>query len=106
MDPKYDFKTHAAIVKEYPYCSEYLYSLILDQGIMDTHYILDITDQIQDWLGEYVYRDGKNNYRWDDNGLTTTLLSGTGNEVIFCSVLRFRFEEDLIAFKLKFGIAR
>ena len=93
-------------LEQYPYCSEYPYALILDHGIMDAQTCLDISCQIQDWLGEYVYRDGKNNYKWDYNGLTTTLLSNTGEQVNFCSVLRFRFKDDLLAFKLKFGIAR
>ena len=106
MEPKYDFNAHLAIVMEYPYSSEYLYALILDHNITDTSEIQDKINQIQEWLDENVNGDREFNYKWSHNGQVTTLLSSIGKQLNFSTFLRFRFEEDLLAFRLRFGINR
>jgi hypothetical protein len=69
----------------------------------------DLLSEIQEWLTLNVYREGEITYKWSDGQLVTRFNRYFTNlnkptEVIFSNVLYFKHEEDLLAFRLKFGI--
>ena len=67
--------------------------------------IFTIMEQIQEWLIEYVPGTDKDNHMWSDKNITIPLWRSNGERVDVPCILRFRFEEDLLAFKIKFGIS-
>jgi hypothetical protein len=90
-------------VSEYPFTSDYLHSLIINQNITGRA-AREIIHTMQEWLDDNVYRDGKYNYTWSKE---TTYIGG-GNTVgslhAVSAYIGFKYSDDLLAFKLKFGI--
>jgi hypothetical protein len=68
--------------------------------------LLNITWEIQEWLYECVYRNGKCNYEWSKSRSCIQIWSDERHEEwkTFSEFLCFTYEEDLLAFKLRFGI--
>lgn len=85
----------------FKYASPYLWWIFNKMNIRDNNQILDFKSRIQEWLTENVVQDGKPLYRWSDGKLLTVLWDI--NKTI-SNVLYFKHEEDLLAFRLKFGI--
>lgn len=101
----HNFDNHLASVRAYPYASSYLWILIgRSRNGVDYRKIHAITLEIQDWLSEYVRRDGKNNYEWSLQHLTSTIRNTDGTFMTFANILRFRYAEDMLAFQLKFNL--
>jgi hypothetical protein len=86
----------------YPHVSDYLRILVLENKIQDGNKILELTNQMQEWLSENVRCDGKNNYSWSENKID--LLVDPYQHLSFSDTISFRYETDLLAFRLRWGI--
>ena len=81
--------------------SAYLWWLINRENLRTQQALLDRTYQIQEWLNDTVSQSGlNNNYKWSLAGTQGCIVDGC----FFHNVLLFKYAEDLVAFKLKFGI--
>jgi hypothetical protein len=74
---------------------------------------MDLVLQYQHWLDETCIQNGKRNFKWSTGELTTVIPKirtfGSGNYPLgeyyeFANVLYFSYEEDLLAFRLRWGI--
>jgi hypothetical protein len=88
----------------YPFVSNYIWVLLERRKIRDISFVNEITNQIQEWLSEVVRHDGKNNYAWSTDYLKTTIRNSDNTFISFATVLRFKFQEDLLAFQFKFDM--
>jgi hypothetical protein len=91
-------------IKEYPYSSQYLQCLYHEHKL-DGHQLYIFVNEIQDWLEEYVKRDGKNNYQWIKSDSFLIVWYDINKSWRLAKMIRFRFQDDLLAFKLKFRIS-
>ncbi len=60
--------------------------------------------EYQNWLLECVVQNDNPNFYWSHGRLVTKFRGGDGVEKYFANILRFKYKEDLLAFKLKFGM--
>lgn len=76
---------------------------------------MDLVLQYQTWLDETCIQNGKRNYKWSTADLTTKIpkLHTFGQQLgrypareyyEFANALYFSYEEDLLAFRLRWGI--
>jgi hypothetical protein len=97
--------------EHYPYISNYLHSIIGNKtyhkndliGGVTANTILDITNDMQEWLSENVRHDGKNNYAWSESKFTINQFDNY-EWIKFSESIAFKYEEDLLAFRLRWGI--
>jgi hypothetical protein len=94
-------------------CAQFPYSIPYFDRVMEasnftltTKDMLEITYRIQDWLSEYVRCNGKNNYKWTDSTDIVGIFINDLATQDFYTVLRFRFQEDLLAFQIRFGLSK
>jgi hypothetical protein len=106
----YDFDKHLNDVKKYPYSCSWLWHVAqqfrLEQSLTVANAFGRYYDA-QDWLNENVRtggRDGINNYQWSNGTLVTALYRPNGDAVNFPNILRFTFQEDLLAFTIRFNM--
>lgn len=91
---------------QYPHYCPYLYCL-LQHGknpVACGDEILSTVTKMEDWLANNVCRDGDFNYQWSNGNLRTEILNKNGNLIKFSNNIRFRYEEDLLAFTIRFGL--
>lgn len=102
----YTFDQHLNDVREYPYTCPYLYHLLKQdrRPTVCADEILAIVMEMEDWLCKNVTGKGVHNYQWSIGALRTEILNRNGSFVKFSNSLRFRYQEDLLAFKLRFNI--
>lgn len=93
------------LAKEHPYSCNWLWILIRrHKHVITAEQCFDYVFTHEGWLSDCVRRDGKNNYAWSQSHLITGIHSSTGHSVNFSNILRFKYEEDLLAFRLRFDM--
>jgi len=83
----------------FKYSSPYLWWIYNKMNLKERNEIQDFVKLIQEWLSANVVQDGIPLYKWSSGKLVTPIYTG-----VVSNVLYFKHEEDLLAFKLKFGI--
>jgi hypothetical protein len=101
--PFYGYYAEPEDVEQYPYSSKYLQSL--NEHKIEGYQLYKSINKIQDWLDEYVKRDGQKNYQWTKADSFLIVWYDINESLHLCSEIRFRFQDDLLAFKLKFTIS-
>lgn len=86
---------------DYPYSCAYLWYMVavLDLGGDE---ILDITQSMQEWLYDNVRRDDQNNFKWSNK--STSIIFSANTYTLFTNYISFKHMEDLLAFRLRWGI--
>lgn len=93
------------LVEQFPYSSHYLKSLVSHQNLRyrEIFKIIILMDQ---WANEII---GKDMFTWTYDfsipSRSTSLIKDSTGNGYFSDFIGFVYEEDLIAFKLKFGIS-
>lgn len=84
----------------FPYYSNFLNWVSVRENL-NAETIFALTEAIQEWLSENVKVNGVNNYEWS---YKTKMINGAHGTVAFPEKIYFAYEEDLVAFRLRWGI--
>lgn len=85
----------------FKYSSRYLWWVYKKMNLKKWNEIQDFVKLIQEWLSANVVQDGIPLYKWSGGKLVTTNSLHPG---VISNVIYFKYEEDLLAFRLRFGI--
>lgn len=95
---------------QYSYSTEYLHDLAVTKSMDGTQVDLNVI-AMQEWLSKNVKSNKGKSYRWGRDKLYMYIdhltPSRSGNSIItkkFSRKLFFVYEQDLLAFRIRFGI--
>jgi hypothetical protein len=86
----------------YPYSCAYLWYMVAVLELSGDE-IFDITRSMQEWLYDNVRRDDQNNFKWSSKS-TSIIFSANSSTPVFTNYISFKHAEDLLAFRLRWGI--
>lgn len=82
-----------------PYSSDYLRDLIYRKRL-NADEISVLVSEMKNWLYESVRKDTETTYYWS----SASTMVYSGNKKAFPDVLYFKYESDLLVFRLRWGI--
>ncbi len=89
-------------IDDHPFKCSFLYNLISNNNFTDMNELMIAVIEIEVWLAELpADTNGDRPYRWASRrGVIHPLNFQAHKNLAFCSLLNFKHEEDLLAFKL------
>ncbi len=91
-------------IDRFPYECAFVQPFYLLCGRDVSEMLIQLPD-LQEWLSDNVYENGICGYHWTDNDVVELLrdMPGSGS-IKFARYILFTHQEDMLAFKLKFGL--